>query len=81
MTVTVKAELRRQLLLSVVISQVPVSFFFLRCRLFVFFLNIVLFLFLAVLGCCCHTSFSLVAANRGYSLVVVCGSSCFGERA
>ena len=32
-----------------------------------------LFLFLVVLGLCCCVGFSLVAANGGYSLVVVCG--------
>ena len=32
-----------------------------------------LFLLLVVLGLCCCVGFSLVAANGGYSLVVVCG--------
>ena len=32
-----------------------------------------LFLFLVVLGLCCCVGFSLVAANGGYSLVMVCG--------
>ena len=32
-----------------------------------------LFLFLVVLGLCCCVGFSLVAANGGYSLVVMCG--------
>ena len=31
------------------------------------------FYFLAVLGVCCCVGFSLVVANRGYTLVVVCG--------
>jgi len=29
--------------------------------------------FLAVLGLCCYTVFSLVAASRAHSLVAVCG--------
>ena len=32
-----------------------------------------IYLFLAVLGLCCRTSFSLVAESVGYSLVVACG--------
>ena len=31
------------------------------------------FYFLAMLGLCCCVGFSLVAANRGYTLVAVCG--------
>ena len=29
--------------------------------------------FVAVLGLCCYTGFSLVVASGGYSLVVACG--------
>ena len=42
-------------------------------RLFCFFFLNFTYLFLAVLGLCYCTSFSLVAASRGYSLAVVCG--------
>ena len=37
-----------------------------------------IYLFLAVLGICCCTSFSLVAESVGYSLVVVWASQCGG---
>ena len=37
-----------------------------------FFLIILFILFLALLGLCCCTDFSLVVASRGYSLAEVC---------
>ena len=37
------------------------------------FLNLFIYLFLAVLGLHCCADFSLVAVSRGYSLVEVCG--------
>ena len=40
---------------------------------FILFKNNFLCLYLAVLGLCCSVDFSTVAANRGYSLVSVCG--------
>ena len=37
------------------------------------FLFLVIYLFLTVLGLCCHRGFSLVVASTGHSLVVVSG--------
>lgn len=37
------------------------------------FLMLLMYLFVAVLGLCCCVGFSLAAASRGYSLVVVLG--------
>ena len=47
------------------------------------FKDLFIYLFLIVLGLHCCTSFSLVVASRGYSLVEVCSlfigvTSCFG---
>ena len=39
---------------------------------FIAYSDFPLFLFLAVLGVCCCTSFSLVAVSAGYSVVAVC---------
>ena len=47
---------------------------FTQVRNFILFLqNVFIYLFLAMLGLCCCSGFSLVAASGGYSLVVAHG--------
>ena len=39
---------------------------------FCFFIFLIIYLFLALLGLCCCLGFSIVVTGRGYSLVAVC---------
>ena len=74
---------REALNLTTVTSLFPKPFTYLKysCWQIIFFISVLALLFkkcyiiLAVLGLCCCMGFSLVAVSRGYSLVVVAGSS------